>query len=675
MLPFLRSRRAVALGTILLLIGLDAARSVIGHLAYQAPVSVWHPNPTIYADMSWPPSSNVAANASHAQRLYVEKCAFCHGPDGRGNGASAPSMIPRPRDFTQGQFKYKTTPEEAPPSDEDLVKVVSEGLHASGMPYFRDILSEADIREVVGYLKGFSNVFAAQPAPIDVPPRPPVTAESVARGQALYTETGCVACHGVDLRGGQWMQDAKGYPVISRDLTAPWTFRGGADPGQVFLRLSTGMAPSPMPAYAQLPVDRRWDLVAFLESRGRTSPWEAGGMLAGPGQAGDPEARGRYLVHAEMCGLCHTEIDPALVYRDDHYLAGGMRVGAYPQGTFITRNLTSDPDTGLGRWSDVEIASAIRDGRAKGGRVLNFWGMPWMYLHNLSADDAIAMARYLKTLPPVRNDVPLPVHYGAIETIAAKLWNADPLLGRAPVLTYAVGSYANPPPPHVASIANGLASAQWVFLVAGLILCAVIPPRDLPRGFGGFIRLTVLVAMGVVVLALGFFLYRTPAISFLPPDRVADGASGSIPRPDVSKLPPQRAALVQRGRYLFANASCAFCHRNDGSGGFKVSGDFGTIFSSNISSDRKTGIGGWTDAEIARAVRSGVSRTGRLLYWQGMPWDHFSNLDEEDIVSLVAFLRMLPPVAQEVPPVRAPAPDDCKVYTFWTSQNFRPGCG
>ena len=95
------SRRVVALSAIVLLIGLDAARSVIGHFGYRTPAAIWHSDPNVYADMAWPPSANVPADASHAQRIYLEKCAFCHGPDGRGNGASAPSMIPRPRDFTR----------------------------------------------------------------------------------------------------------------------------------------------------------------------------------------------------------------------------------------------------------------------------------------------------------------------------------------------------------------------------------------------------------------------------------------------------------------------------------------------------------------------------------------------------------------------------------------------
>ena len=106
-------------------------------------------------------------------------------------------------------------------------------------------------------------------------------------------------------------------------------------------------------------------------------------------------------------------------------------------------------------------------------------------------------------------------------------------------------------------------------------------------GAGGFVTL--------FLLLVGWFVYTTPAIGLLPPERVAEGASGSIPTPDVSGLPPETSAMVRRGQYLFSVASCAFCHANDGSGGFKLNGafssgsGFGTIFIPNISSDRRCG--------------------------------------------------------------------------------------
>jgi len=58
-----------------------------------------------------------------------------------------------------------------------------------------------------------------------------------------------------------------------------------------------------------------------------------------------------------------------------------------------------------------------------------------------------------------------------------------------------------------------------------------------------------------------------------------------------------------------------------------------------------------------------------------MTWDHISNWDEEDIRALIAYLRVLPPVRKKVPDDRPPAPDDCEVYTFWTTVSAGPGCG
>ena len=64
-------------------------------------------------------------------------------------------------------------------------------------------------------------------------------------------------------------------------------------------------------------------------------------------------------MHAEMCGLCHTQIDRTGIYRDDRYLAGGMRVVAYPHAVFVSRNLTSDTETGLGRRTEEQIMEPL----------------------------------------------------------------------------------------------------------------------------------------------------------------------------------------------------------------------------------------------------------------------------------------------------------------------------
>jgi hypothetical protein len=82
----------------------------------------------------------------------------------------------------------------------------------------------------------------------------------------------------------------------------------------------------------------------------------------------------------------------------------------------------------------------------------------------------------------------------------------------------------------------------------------------------------------------------------------------------------------------------------------------------------------WTDTELERAIRSGVSRDGRQLHWQGMTWDQLSNLDEEDLRAIVAYVRLLPLVNRAVPIPRPLAADDCKTYTFYLQKSDQSGC-
>src|SRR5258708_36406426 len=142
----LATRRRVVFVTLVALLVLDLGRSVYARVGYAQPVAIWQPSPSVYADIAWPPGSDLPANALLGQRVYMQHCQVCHGPDGRGNGPAAPSLIPRPRDFTLGQFKYKTTAAGQPPSDADLMAVVSNGLQASAMPYWRNLLSADELK-------------------------------------------------------------------------------------------------------------------------------------------------------------------------------------------------------------------------------------------------------------------------------------------------------------------------------------------------------------------------------------------------------------------------------------------------------------------------------------------------------------------------------------------------
>ena len=112
-------------------------------------------------------------------------------------------------------------------------------------------------------------------------------------------------------------------------------------------------------------------------------------------------ARGEYLVrNVAVCGHCHSESpdDP------DGPLSGGHEFSGWRLGTIAAANLTPDPATGLGEWSEAEIVRAIRSGEDADGEVLAPV-MPYEWFHGMADSDALAIARYLKSLPPVPNDV------------------------------------------------------------------------------------------------------------------------------------------------------------------------------------------------------------------------------------------------------------------------------
>jgi mono/diheme cytochrome c family protein len=215
------------------------------------------------------------------------------------------------------------------------------------MPYFADLLSADEFAAVVRQVKSFSTAFSRLNKQIEIPTAIPRSLESVARGKALFVSEGCATCHGEEGRGGQAFDDESGHQVFARDLTAPWAFRGGGRAEDIWLRLTTGIMPGPMPSYADvLSADARWDLANFVVSLARKPPWEKGGSFGGAGFTSNLVQRGAYIARWEVCGLCHTQIDPTGIYNvDGAFLAGGMRVGYYPHGYSVSRNLTSDAES------------------------------------------------------------------------------------------------------------------------------------------------------------------------------------------------------------------------------------------------------------------------------------------------------------------------------------------
>jgi mono/diheme cytochrome c family protein len=135
-------------------------------------------------------------------------------------------------------------------------------------------------------------------------------------------------------------------------------------------------------------------------------------------------ARGEYIVRTvASCGGCHGEN-----HADDGPLSGGAEFKDWRLGTARASNLTPDLETGIGSWSDAQIVRAIRDGSDKDGKLIAPV-MPYEWLHEMSNADAFAVARYLRSQPPVHNAVK---QNPSIAYRVGKAWFIGPNTGEIP---------------------------------------------------------------------------------------------------------------------------------------------------------------------------------------------------------------------------------------------------
>jgi len=214
----------------------------------------------------------LSGNVKRGKALYERYCIFCHGPNGDGRGESAPYLDPKPRDFTKAVFKCRSTPSGSLPLDSDLYDTISRGIHASGMPSWKPLLRQERV-DLVAYIKTFSSAFQEEKpaAPVEIPPEPPSTPESIQRGAELFQKMNCWTCHGKDGRGygpsAATLTDSKGYPIAPFDFTSGSRFKCGETDRDMFRDLVTGLDGTPMPSFGSaMDADQRWDVVHYIRS-------------------------------------------------------------------------------------------------------------------------------------------------------------------------------------------------------------------------------------------------------------------------------------------------------------------------------------------------------------------------------------------------------------------------
>ena len=226
--------------------------------------------------------------------LYRTHCSPCHGATGRGDGAAARFLDPKPRDFQTEPIHFVATRSGAP-SDHDLFEIISAGLPGTAMQGFAGTLNDTERAALIRVVREFQRTGAQNAAAgedlgederrawvaslttpgesLRAPLEPPNTVESAARGRLAFLKL-CASCHGPSGEGGI-VPSTRGTEreIRARDLRRG-VLKGGIEPGRLFVRLRRGIPGTPMPELpaASASDELVWDIVHYL---GAVIPREA----------------------------------------------------------------------------------------------------------------------------------------------------------------------------------------------------------------------------------------------------------------------------------------------------------------------------------------------------------------------------------------------------------------
>lgn len=214
---------------------------------------------------------------AHGRYVYERNCIICHGLRGDGKGELSETLIPKPRSFREGMFKFRTTPWDKLPTDDNLRRTITGGLSGTAMGMFTQLQPD-EVTAVIEYVKSFSRrwrtpenyaetlKFPAPPAWLNAGRE---RASQIVAGKVLFTNI-CATCHGPNADGNgptaATLKDATGFPFTPSDLRQPH-LRCGDGPADIYRVLSTGMNGTPMISYAEtLTEQQRWQVIAYIIS-------------------------------------------------------------------------------------------------------------------------------------------------------------------------------------------------------------------------------------------------------------------------------------------------------------------------------------------------------------------------------------------------------------------------
>ncbi len=213
------------------------------------------------------------------KKVYQERCLICHGAKGNGQG---PAGVLRraekngrvieiySRDFTTGVFKFRTTSTGCMPTDDDILRTISDGIERSFMPAHKETLSSEEKEAVKEYIKTFSEWWEEEEPCETIAAKKPEwigSLTSAEKGKRIYKEMKCWECHGHEGKGdGPGANDLKddwGHKTLPFNFTTG-DLKRGSSPENVYITFTTGLDGTGMPSYEDsIKEEDRWHLVSY----------------------------------------------------------------------------------------------------------------------------------------------------------------------------------------------------------------------------------------------------------------------------------------------------------------------------------------------------------------------------------------------------------------------------
>ncbi len=318
-----------------------------------------------------------AQDAASGEAIYRAWCLECHGAEGRGDGPAAERMLPRPRDFVGARYQIRTTASGELPTDDDLMRVMRDGLPGTAMPGWPN-LGDQEKRDVLAFVKSFSPFFEREtPEVLQRSADPGGGADRAGAGREAYGTLECARCHGEhgrgDGRSAPTLEDWRGFPVRAADLSEPWLFNGGMGADAIHTRFLTGMDGTPMPSNQDaleagvVTEEDLWNLAHYVAGLGPAKAPELEEVVrverreqlpGGPADAAWDDLPSFYFPLVGQIVQAPRQFAPTV----DGVWVKGVHDGAELALRIEWNDPSNSPDPGWQEWQDKIAAALYSDG-------------------------------------------------------------------------------------------------------------------------------------------------------------------------------------------------------------------------------------------------------------------------------------------------------------------------